>query len=91
MPRLESEFEKEVVRWVKEQGGMALKLKNEERGFPDRTIILPQGFIAFGELKRAGTSSKKYHMQEVWVNTLKKFGFPAGFCETLDEVKDLCR
>lgn len=89
---LESELEKEVVKWVEAQGGRALKLKIEnERGFPDRTIILPCGFIAFVELKRPKGSTKKYEQQKRMVEWLKGQGFPAEFCETLDDVKRLCK
>jgi hypothetical protein len=88
----ESDFEREVQEWAKTEGGRALKLKMEnERGFPDRTIILPYGVIAFAELKRARGSSKKYEQQKRMVEWLQAMSLPAGFCTTLDGVKDLCR
>lgn len=88
---LESDLEKEVVNWVESQGGRALKLKIEnERGFPDRTIIMPHGLIVFCELKRAGKRSKRYKQQEDMVKWLKRMGLPAAFCSTLEEVKGLC-
>ena len=88
---IESELEREVVKWVEDQGGRALKLKIEnERGFPDRTIILPHGFIAFPELKRSRGSTKKYQQQIQMVEWLKSMGLPAAFCSTLDDVKELC-
>ena len=67
-----------------------MKLENE-RGFPDRALILPYGVIAFAELKRAHGSSKKYKQQERMIDWLRAMSFPAAFCSTLDEVKDLCR
>jgi len=89
---LESELERDVVAWVESQGGRALKLKlDNERGFPDRVIILPDGFIAFAELKRSKGSTKKYKQQEKFVTWLKSMGFPSAFCSTLDEVKELCK
>lgn len=89
---VESELEREVAEWAKTEGGRALKLKIEnERGFPDRTIILPYGVIAFPELKRPRGSTKKYEQQKQMVAWLKSMGFPAEFCQTLDEVKSLCR
>lgn len=88
---LERNLESEVVDWVESQGGRALKLKIEnERGFPDRTIILPHGFIGFAELKRARGSTKKYEQQKRMVAWLRSMGLPAEFCSTLKEVKDLC-
>jgi len=89
---LESQFESEMVEWAKTEGGRALKLKLEnERGFPDRTLILPYGGIAFPELKRAKGSTKKYEQQKRMVEWLQAMGFPSEFCSTLEEVKALCR
>ena len=89
---LESDLEQEVVEWARSQGGRAVKLKAEnERGWPDRTIFLPCGFIAFVELKRAKGSTKKYEQQKRTIAWLKAGGFPAAFCETLDDVKELCK
>jgi len=89
---LESELEKAVCKWVESLGGRALKLKLEnERGFPDRTIILPHGFIGFVELKRASGSTKKYEQQKRKVDWLKAMGLPAAFCSTLEEVKEFCK
>lgn len=87
---LESELEREVVRWAESEGGRALKLKlDNERGFPDRTIILPGRAIAFPELKRAKGSTKRYEQQKRWVAWLQSMGLPSEFCSTLDEVKEL--
>lgn len=88
---LESELEREVVAWAESEGGRALKLKMEnERGWPDRVVMLPCGLIAFVELKRARGSTKKYEQQIRMINWLRSMGFPAAFCQTLDEVKELC-
>jgi hypothetical protein len=89
---IEADFEREVVKWAEGEGGRALKLKMEnERGFPDRTIILPGGFIAFAELKRARGSSKKYEQQQRMIAWLKSMSLPAEFCCDLQAIKDLCR
>jgi hypothetical protein len=86
---LEADIEKQVVRWVEDElGGECLKLKDEERGFPDRTLLLPGGLIVFVELKRP-KKNKRYHMQELWIARLKELGFRAAFCYSLDEVKEL--
>jgi hypothetical protein len=88
---IETDLEREVAEWALTEGGRALKLKIEnERGFPDRTIILPYGVIAFPELKRTRGSTKKYEQQKRMVEWLKNMGFPSEFCRTLDEVKELC-
>lgn len=87
---LESELEREVVEWAESEGGRALKLKlDNERGFPDRTIILPGARIAFPELKRPRGSTKRYEQQKRMVAWLQSMGLPAAFCDNLDEIKDL--
>ena len=88
----ELDFEREVCAYAEAEGGRALKLKIEnERGFPDRTIILPDGCIAFPELKRASGSTKKYEQQKRMIAWLRSMGLPAAFCHNMDEVKRLCQ
>jgi len=87
---LESNIEKTVVEWAGSEGGKALKLKNEERGFPDRTIILPGARIAFPELKRP-KKNKRYEQQKRMIAWLQSMGFPAEFCDNLESVKELLR
>lgn len=86
---IEKDIEREVVRMVANIGGLAVKLKDDQRGFPDRTILLPDATIAFAELKLPGRN-KRYKMQEVWIDRLQQLGFAAAFCETVEEVRDLC-
>ena len=87
---LESDFESEVVEWAKTEGGRALKLKlDNERGFPDRTIILPGARIAFPELKRPKGSTKKYEQQKRMIAWLQSMGLPADFCSNLDDIEAL--
>lgn len=85
---LEADIEKDVVKYVESLGGHCVKLKDIERGFPDRTIFLPGGVICFVELKRP-KKNKTYHMQKVWVDRLTRLGFVVRFCYSLDEVKEL--
>lgn len=88
-PDLESDLEGEVVKWAQSEGGDAKKLVlYSETGWPDRTIFLPGGRIAIPELKRP-KKNKRGHAQKIWVAWLKSLGVPTGFCETLDEVKEL--
>ncbi len=48
---LESTLETDIVNWVEDQGGRAVKLKVDgERGFPDRTIFMPDGRMIFVEI-----------------------------------------
>jgi hypothetical protein len=88
MTRLESDLEREVVKWAEDLGGYALKLKDEERGWPDRTILLPDATIVFPELKRP-KRQKRYHMQKLWIDRLQRLGFAADFCESMEDVANL--
>lgn len=86
---LESNLEDDVVKWAEAEGGRALKLKIEnERGFPDRTIILPGGRIAIPELKRP-KRNKRSRQQIEMVAWLQVMGIPSAFCETIDDVYEL--
>lgn len=86
---LESDFEKKVVDWADSIGGVAVKLKEDnKRGFPDRTILLPDARIVFAELKRP-SKSKKYHQQKVWIERLQELGFAAGFFDNLEDIEGL--
>ena len=87
----ESELENDVVEWAESQGGFALKLKIEgQRGWPDRTILLPDHRIVFAELKRPNKNRYSIN-QEIWIRRLINLGFPAGFYESLDDVKGLLK
>lgn len=85
---LEKDLEKRVCDWADDLGGYALKLKDEERGWPDRTIWLPGGRVIVPELKRPGRQ-KRYEQQKRWVERLQRLGHAAGFCETLTDVERL--
>lgn len=85
----ESDVEKQVVDWVIDMGGKAVKLKDEsEIGFPDRTIFLPNGEIILTELKHP-KKGRTSHMQHMWYSRLRKLDFAVGFCRSLDEVIQL--
>ena len=49
---LERDIEARVVKYVESLGGEALKLRIDgKNGFPDRTVILPNGKVFFVEFK----------------------------------------
>ena len=53
----ESAIEKHLVKVVRESGGLAIKLVSPGwAGIPDRLILMPQGRLAFVELKAPGHS-----------------------------------
>lgn len=88
---LETDLEGRVIQWVEEQGGYSLRLcLQDERGWPDQTIFLPDRRIILPELKRPKRNRKSIN-QEKWVRRLSALGFPTAFCTTLDEVKALAK
>lgn len=83
----EAKVESEIVAWAVANGGLALKLKIDgERGFPDRTILLPGGLVIFLEVKKpkGGVVSQQ---QVQWIERLRKLGFVAAVVTSLAEAK----
>lgn len=72
-PELESALEDRCAAKVEALGGVALKLVIlGQRGFPDRTLLMPGGHVWFAEFKRAktGAVSKPQHRIRVLLNLL---------------------
>jgi hypothetical protein len=91
MPELEQNIENRIVKYVEGLGGFALKLVlASERGFPDRTLLLPGGLVIFVEVKRP-KDSKTYHQQLVWQSRLQKRGFTCEFVSSMKEVAALIK
>jgi hypothetical protein len=83
---LESCVETYLVNRTEQRGGVALKLKwMGGIGFPDRTILLPGGKIAFAEVKRP-IGGRKGPLQDYWRNLLRNLGFRCEYLKTLDQV-----
>ena len=84
----EAKFEEDVVAWAEELGGEAYKLKKDnQRGWPDRTIFLPGGQLIIPELKVPRGGRKRQQIDQV--ARLRELGFRSGFCESLEDVKRL--
>ncbi len=79
---LESALEDRCVRRIEALGGQALKLVIPGvRGFPDRTILMPDRSIWFAEFKRI-KSGRISAQQEHWERVLEKLGFIVCFVDT---------
>jgi hypothetical protein len=86
---LEKDYEEDVVAWAKDMGGEAVKLIDDGgRGWPDRTIFLPNAEIIIPELKRP-RKNKRYEQQKRRIAFLKRLGFAADFCENMHELERL--
>lgn len=70
---LERNVEKKLVEKVKRLGGEAVKFVSpSSRGWPDRIVLLPEGRVAFVELKTdTGVLSE---IQKHRIATLQKLG-----------------
>lgn len=80
---LEVILEEQVCKWVRLQGGVALKVKIEsQRGFPDRLILLPDGIILFVELKKPD-GGKTSPQQSQCLELLRSLNQHAFVCHSL--------
>lgn len=71
---IESDIENKLIRLVKKLGGRCEKLFNVGcSGFPDRTILLPNGVIIFVETKRP-KGGRYSPMQDKWRDWLNGLG-----------------
>lgn len=80
-------IEKKLKRRVEELQGIALKFSSPyHAGFPDRIVILPNGKIAFVEIKTTG--KKPTATQQICINKLKLLGHLAEIVDS-DETLDV--
>ncbi|GAB2547167.1 VRR-NUC domain-containing protein [Siminovitchia sp. FSL H7-0308] len=70
----EKQIEQKLVKQVKNMSGLAIKLAAPGfDGLPDRLVLLPNGKIAFIEVKSPGKNLRP--LQEKRKNELEKLGF----------------
>ncbi len=71
---LEKTIERKLTVAVKKAGGIAVKFVSPSfDGMPDRLVLLPDGFIAFVELKAPGKRPRP--LQEARHRLLRSLGF----------------
>lgn len=81
----ESTLERRLVREVERIGGRALKFVSPgHRGVPDRIVILPDGQIAFVEMKAPGKPLEP--LQEKWKRTLTGMGHRHYKIDSIDDI-----
>lgn len=82
---LEKYIEKKLVQAVKNMGGMATKFVSPGLdGVPDRIVLLPNGKMAFIELKAKG--KKLRPLQRRRIKQLRNLGFP---CYVVDDTEQI--
>ena len=82
----EKTIEQYFCKKVREKRGLALKLcLFQGGGFPDRTVIFPNGHICFVEFKsETGRLSK---LQKFWQKKLTAYGFRYYVCKSMREAE----
>lgn len=87
MSELEKKIEKRICKLAeKELGAKCVKLAIvNERGFPDRTLLIPGGRILFLEVKKPG--GKTSPQQDEWLRTLRQLGFAADVVDNLEDAE----
>jgi hypothetical protein len=87
MPGPEARIENEFVRFVESHGLHALKLRIDgHKGFPDRTILTPNG-IVFIEFK--APSGRVSAQQRLWIDRLRELGYHVEVCTSADQAKQI--
>ena len=88
---IEKDIEKKLVALVKKLGGRCEKLVNIGcKGFPDRTVLLPDGLIIFVETKRP-RGGRYSAMQNKWRDWLIFLGFPYYRIKDAEQLADFER
>lgn len=82
---LEKQIENKLINAVKKAGGIALKFVSPGfAGMPDRLVLLPDGKIAFVELKANG--KKPRPIQTSRHRLLKSLGFKVYVIDDVEQI-----
>ena len=85
----EREIEKHLIDEVKRRGGLCEKWISGTAGWPDRLVLLPDGVIAFAELKAPG--EKPRPLQEARHRVLRRLGFPVYVIDSEEKIGGMLR
>ena len=78
-------IEKELVRAVKDKGGIAPKFTSPGfDGMPDRLVLLPSGRMGFVELKAPGKKPRALQMARH--RLLRRLGFKVYVIDKIDQI-----
>ncbi len=82
---LEKTIENKLTLAVKKAGGIAVKFVSPSfAGVPDRLVLLPDGVIAFVELKAPG--QKPRPLQEARHRLLRRLGFKVYVIDSEEQI-----
>ena len=81
----ENEIEAKLVAAVKAVGGVCWKFTSPgTAGVPDRIVLMPQGRIAFVEVKAPGETPRP--LQRLRIQTLQRLGFKAFVLDSPQQI-----
>ena len=84
----EKQLEHKFTRAVKSAGGLALKFTSPGfDGMPDRIVLMPEGKIAFVEIKATGCKPRP--LQESRHGMLRRLGFKVYVLDDAGEIGGL--
>ena len=85
---LEKQIENKLTRMVKQHGGIAVKFVSPSfAGMPDRLILLPDGHIAFAELKAPGKKPRPLQLSRH--RLLEGLGFKVYVIDSTDQIEQI--
>lgn len=80
----ERELEKQLINEVKKRGGLCEKWVSGTVGWPDRIVILPDGKVAFVEVKRPGEKPRAIQVHRH--KQLRKLGMAVYVLDAADQI-----
>ena len=84
----ESQLERKLVHSVARAGGLALKFTSPGMaGVPDRLILLPEGRIAFAEMKAPGKKPRPLQLHRH--AQLRALGFRVYVIDSHDQIGEM--
>lgn len=82
----ETEIEKYLKKLVEEKGGVSWKFTSSVSGVPDRVVLLPQGVIAFCEVKRQGKLPRPQQVKKML--QIQRLGTNATWIDSKESAKE---
>ena len=81
----EKQIENKLASEVKKAGGIALKFVSPSfDGMPDRLVLIPDGHIAFVELKAPGKKPRPLQLARHWL--LRSMGFRVYVIDRIEQI-----
>lgn len=87
---LEKKIENKLTMMVKKAGGIAVKFVSPSlAGIPDRLVLLPDGLIAFVELKAPGKSPRLLQLSRH--RLLRSLGFKVYVIDDMNQIEKMLK